>query len=275
MWMDAGYRIPEDASLPCGDLSVLFCGHYRLQQAPRFRTTRPNGREDWQLLYVATGQVRFLIHGEYRWVTAGQAVLYRPHEPQDYIYHIADKPEVYWVHFCGDQAETMLNRYGLTDALMTVGDNPDLRRLPEQIIRDIQQCRPHCEDMTALLLMQWFIALQRGRNETAHTPCNALVRQALVDFQRLYANPFSLTAYARSLPMEPGWFSRLFRRETGSSPQAYLTNLRLTRAAHLLRSTDCPVGEVARLVGYEDPLYFSRLFARHFGVSPRHYRKSG
>lgn len=273
MWMQTGYLVPDEAPIPDGQLVVLSCGHYRLQNTPRFRTARPHGREDWQLLYIAAGRGRFLIRGQYRWVSAGQAVLYRPHEPQDYTYYAVDKPEIYWVHFAGERAEELTRRYGLTEPLLTVGELPEYRQLPQLIIRDIQQQRPHSEDATALLLLQWFIALHRGRAEAGRSPRNALIRQAIADFQTLYARPFSLTDYARSLPMEAGWFSRLFRRETGLSPQAYLMELRLTRSAELLRSTDCPIGEVARLVGYEDPLYFSRLFTRRFGVSPRGYRK--
>ena len=274
VWMQTGYVIPDEDPIPSGDLTVLCCGHYRLQNAPRFHTARPNGRPDWQLLYVAAGRGRFLVAGEHRWVGAGQAVLYRPHEPQDYTYYAADNPEVYWVHFAGDRAEELLVRYGLTDPLLTVGEHSDYHRLPERIIQVIQQQPPHSEDQTALLLLEWLIALRQGQQALTHRPRHTLVEQAVADFQTRYAQPFSLTEYARSLPMEPGWFSRLFRRQMGLSPQAYLMELRLTRAAQLLRATDCPVGEVARLVGYEDPLYFSRLFTRRFGVSPRSYRRA-
>lgn len=273
MWMQTGYRVPDEAPIPPGEVTVLSCGHYRLQQASRFRTARLQGRPDWQLLYLAAGRGRFLLQGDYRWVTAGQAVLYRPGEPQDYTYYAADSPEVYWIHFAGERVEELLTRYGLTDSLLTVGDRPAFRQLPEQIIRDIQQQAPHGEDMTALWLVQWLIALQRGRTEGTHPAGNSLIRQAVADFHARFAQPFSVADYARSLHMEPGWFSRLFRRYTGLSPQPYLIELRMTHAARLLRSTDCPVGEVARLVGYEDPLYFSRLFTCRFGLSPRAYRK--
>ena len=50
-------------------------------------------------------------------------------------------------------------------------------------------------------------------------------------------------------------------------------SIKMREAAARLSATVLPVGEVAALVGYEDPNYFSRLFAREFGMPPREYRR--
>lgn len=64
---------------------------------------------------------------------------------------------------------------------------------------------------------------------------------------------------------------RLFARHTGESMQAWIRQLRLREAASLLRTSGLRVNEVARLVGYSDPLYFSRAFRRAYGVSPSRF----
>lgn len=64
-----------------------------------------------------------------------------------------------------------------------------------------------------------------------------------------------------------------FRRKGLSSPSKYIRDYRLTKAKHLLRSTELPVGQIAFAVGFEDPLYFSRLFKASIGNSPTKYRK--
>jgi AraC family transcriptional regulator of arabinose operon len=48
--------------------------------------------------------------------------------------------------------------------------------------------------------------------------------------------------------------------------------LRMREARRLLVETDLTVAEVARKVGFEDPLYFSRCFRHLTGVPPSHYR---
>jgi AraC-like DNA-binding protein len=60
----------------------------------------------------------------------------------------------------------------------------------------------------------------------------------------------------------------LFKAAFGMTPVAYRTQLRLRKARELLVSTQYNVGQVARMVGYRDPLYFSRVFRRKLGVLP-------
>lgn len=273
MYMDVGYRVADDAPIPPGELTVLCAGHYRLHAAARFHTARVNGRPDFQLLYIAEGRARFWLEGKWVWVTAGQLVLYRPYEPQDYVYYLADRPEVYWVHFAGSGAAALPEDWGLTAPLTTVGKSPEYPRLFRELIREIQHDRPHIGEMTALLLRQLVVALSRGQRSAEGAYRSPLVEQAVADFHADYAQPFCLSDYARGHGVELCWFSRTFRRQMGLSPQQYLIHLRLSRAKELLVSTDCLVEEVARMVGYDNPLYFSRLFSRHFGVSPREFRK--
>ena len=69
------------------------------------------------------------------------------------------------------------------------------------------------------------------------------------------------------------WFIRCFRTQMGITPQQYLTEIRLSRAKELLAASEYPVGEVAAMVGYGNPLYFSRIFRQRVGVSPLVYRR--
>ena len=50
--------------------------------------------------------------------------------------------------------------------------------------------------------------------------------------------------------------------------------LRIRNAQVLLETTDGTVSEIARIVGYENPMYFSRIFRKEKGMSPLKYRKS-
>jgi len=68
--------------------------------------------------------------------------------------------------------------------------------------------------------------------------------------------------------------SRQFVAHTGSPPQRWLRNHRLKLAARLLSTTTLRVGEVARRIGFSDPLHFSRAFSSKYGVCPREYSKS-
>ena len=71
----------KDKSKP---LIVTSCGTYHLFTRPKLPTWRPNGRLDFQLLYVASGKAHFHFGDKEEIVTAGHMVLYRPKEPQKY-----------------------------------------------------------------------------------------------------------------------------------------------------------------------------------------------
>ncbi len=47
---------------------------------------------------------------------------------------------------------------------------------------------------------------------------------------------------------------------------------RLRRACKLLAETGNPIQEIARNVGYDNPLTFSKIFKSYYGISPREYR---
>lgn len=67
--------------------------------------------------------------------------------------------------------------------------------------------------------------------------------------------------------------TRLFKDRVKTSPGRYILNQRLTRAMSLLSGTNFPIGKVAKLCGYRDPITFSRFIKRATGLGPMDYRK--
>ncbi len=89
-----------------------------------------------------------------------------------------------------------------------------------------------------------------------------------------FAEPLSLEDLAARYGMGAQRFSYCFARAHRGRPMNLLVALRLEQAMRLLQ-TDMRVKDVARAVGYEDPLYFSRLFKRHYGCAPSAARREG
>jgi AraC-like DNA-binding protein len=83
--------------------------------------------------------------------------------------------------------------------------------------------------------------------------------------------PLSVQEIADAGGCSPATAERLFARHTGAAVSAWVRSERMREAATLLRTTGLRVGEVAREVGYDDPLYFSRVFRSAFGVPPTRY----
>ena len=58
------------------------------------------------------------------------------------------------------------------------------------------------------------------------------------------------------------------------SPQEFLINLRLEKAARMLSGTKDPVGDIAAMVGYTDALAFSKAFKKKYGETPTDFRNT-
>lgn len=73
--------------------------------------------------------------------------------------------------------------------------------------------------------------------------------------------------------LSPHHFHRLFTTAFRASPGAYVTELRLARAARRIATTDAPITDVCLSTGFESMGSFLTRFRRSFGVSPRAWRK--
>jgi len=69
-------------------------------------------------------------------------------------------------------------------------------------------------------------------------------------------------------------FINKFKKITGLTPIQYLTNWRLLKARNMIKSTDIPLSNVGREVGYNSEVSFSRAFKRQFNTTPGRIRKS-
>lgn len=282
MYLNSGYLHNsaidfKDKSRP---LIVGSCGTYRLKTRPKLPTYRPRGRVDYQIIYISAGKAHFHFGSEENEtiVTAGNMVLYRPKELQKYEYYGADKTEVYWVHFTGGNVKNILRKYGISDDMrvLYVGTSPVYAELFKCMIEELQRCRDDYEEMLTILLRELLITIHRELKKERRISDPYLDHEmdlAVRYFSENYSSDISIEDYARSRGMSISWFIRNFRKYTGTTPMQYILNARMTNAQMLLETTQYPVSEIARIVGYDNPLYFSRLFHRQRGFSPSAFRK--
>ena len=82
------------------------------------------------------------------------------------------------------------------------------------------------------------------------------------------ANPPALEALGQEVGCSQFYLSRIFSREVGLTIPQYLRNLRMERAAELLRTGRYNVTEAATEVGYSSLSHFSKAFCETIGCCP-------
>jgi transcriptional regulator GlxA family with amidase domain len=83
---------------------------------------------------------------------------------------------------------------------------------------------------------------------------------------------FSLKEAARDVATSERTLARRTQSVLGRSPLAYVQDLRVDRAVHLLRTSDASVDEIATRVGYADGVTLRTLLRRKTGTGIRELR---
>ena len=256
---------------------VTAAGYFRLQTSPVFVTERPNGRGDYQLLYIASGKVHLYQDGKEKIIPKGNMILFRPGDKQMYNIYLEDKPETYWVHFTGSDVDALLDYYEMpkSDNVFFTGTSPDYQWLYRQMIQELQLQRVNYEDLLNMNLRHIFLMINRYLKEGNDIGSDVLneIERATHYFTENYNQFISIKDYASKRHMTDCWFNRIFKQVVKVTPMQYILSLRITNAINLLDNSDYNITQVAAAVGYDNPLYFSRLFAKHVGVPPTEYRK--
>ncbi|MBE7063397.1 MAG: helix-turn-helix domain-containing protein [Clostridia bacterium] len=102
---------------------------------------------------------------------------------------------------------------------------------------------------------------------------NDVINAILEACNRNYAEELSIEKFAKEYYLNPNYLARLFKKEVGQTFSAYLNNLRIHKAWHMLLATDDKIVDIAYAVGYTSDAYFIRVFKKIRGVTPLQFRQ--
>ena len=122
-------------------------------------------------------------------------------------------------------------------------------------------------------LIQVACQIHEAINLRRDTTNRQVIEEAKRYIQEHYPDPdLSVEMICRQLHMSPAYFSTMFKKETGQTYVAYLTEVRLNKAVELLNETNDKTYVIARKVGYQEQNYFSYVFKKKYGLSPSKFR---
>ncbi|OON39985.1 transcriptional activator RhaS [Izhakiella australiensis] len=124
------------------------------------------------------------------------------------------------------------------------------------------------------LFMQLLICLRKG-GEALQDENSADTRllRLLEWLNSHYGEEVDWASLAQHFSLPLRTLHRQLKQQTGSTPQRYLTRLRLLQARHQLRHSESRITDIAFQCGFGDSNHFSTLFRREFGCTPRAERQ--
>lgn len=143
---------------------------------------------------------------------------------------------------------------------------------PSSLVPELQNL--YLEGRAVEIVVETIAAIMKSEKRDAGG--SLLGRHDLARLQRatdlIAANltqPLSVEAIAREAGTSASGLQRLFRASKGKSVFEYVRQLRLERAASLLKAGHVSVQEASAIAGYTNPANFATAFKRQFGMTPR------
>lgn len=98
-------------------------------------------------------------------------------------------------------------------------------------------------------------------------------RELLAYIQEHYTEKITLSMLAQEFHLSEKYISWYFKEHFYISFMQYVSHLRMTKAKHLLYSTEYSITEIAFSCGYPSVNFFIRSFKEVHGITPLQYRK--
>lgn len=256
--------------------------------SPSFNTT-VHQHNDWELLYVDSGEINFVTQEKSNFLKQGDVVFHHPNETHSTVCNGKKSASIFNIHFVSNSpsmeyfmgksltvspkaADTLKRLIDECNATYRVSEHPI-------VVRDTAPFGG--EQMTELLLEEFLLLLVRDIESSADvlkysfnkektTPQMDEICKYLKDnvYGRLTLEDLTIKFH-----FSKSFLCEHFKKCTGLSPIAYYLDLKLTEAKRLLREDDLTINEIAERLGFESLEYFSRYFKKRVGRSPREFRK--
>lgn len=102
-----------------------------------------------------------------------------------------------------------------------------------------------------------------------------LLKKAIAVVENNIGDPlFGIEKMAEEIGMSRSSLQRRIKSSTGFPPSELIRNIRLRKAALMLKNKSDSISQISFLVGFDDPSYFTKSFKKQFGVPPSEYVQS-
>ncbi len=246
------------------ELNPLVFGH---EVCKPLHSYGPATRFFYLIHYVVSGEGIFQRGGKQYRVRAGQCFVICPDDITFYQADEADPWHYIWLGFTTSLPLPPRMTAPILESETAARIFPEMLRYMEA---GVEQPEIY---LTARLweLYSHFSCHDRTADQS-HT--ETLMLRAKNAIESEYMQEITVEGLAKRLHLERSYFSTLFKKYFGISPQGYLVNYRLRIAALLLTREHYTPTLAARATGYTDLCNFSRMFKKKYHMSPSEYARS-
>jgi two-component system response regulator YesN len=146
----------------------------------------------------------------------------------------------------------------------------DTNNLINEIIYNISLCESI--DTLHILLLNVIHTMYELFSNQQLTRNQYYMRQVDYYIKQHMDEKISLEKLSFYIKFSSSHLSRIIKSETKLTLVPYITKKKMKMAQKLLSNPSLKIKDVAKMVGYEDPLYFNKAFKKEFHQTPKEYR---
>lgn len=237
---------------------------------------RNNGFPDYTLLLTNTS-AQFTINQTQQNVSAHSIAIIDKHTPYTYFNPEGNYSDD-WVYFnCYDEQwikkiSPMLNQF------FTIPEGILIKNYMNELIweRNLEENNVGVENSELLLqvLLNNFISIsQNNPNNENDNPYFYTFKKIRMDIRNHPELDYSPEAIANTMSISLSHFQHLYKNFFGQSLKTDIIINRVTKARHLIATSNLTISEIAEICGYKNDVHFYRQFKSITGTSPREYQR--
>lgn len=261
------------------DLSLFQCGREKCSPAHSFG---PAARNHYLFHYVISGTGKLFAYDkngetkEYSIKSMQGFMIF----PDQITMYVADKDlpwEYVWVEFDGLRAKAVVETAGFSlDQPIYKARSKEFR---EEMMKEMNYIAENGSSSPFDLIGHLYLFIDHLTRSTEGVKVHHssklrdfYIHEAIEFVEHNFQNDISVEDIADVCGLNRSYFGKIFKEALGKSPQEFLLNYRMVKAAELLKLTKLSVGDISSAVGYGNQLHFSRAFKNIYGVSPKKWR---
>ena len=238
-----------------------------------------------EVLYVLEGNIGIGLNKEYRVLQSGDLSIcgskdihyYNSQGMKSKTVMIIFRPELLALKELGPENISIASEF-----IKCSKDQEQKKRIEsiiKEIVKESDEKSAFYDDFINFKLCELFLCIFRY-NKQYYSSCissgekiadlqHLPMQKALKYIEDNYSEEITLEILSEEAGLSPFYFSRLFKKTTGTNYNSYLTQLRINNAEHLIKTTGEHIIDIAYKTGFKSIRTFNRTFKSIKGHTPQ------
>lgn len=254
---------------------------YNTESFSLFNMHKAHFHDEYEIYYLTNGSRQFYINDKVYPLDSG-SLAFVDGEDMHRAFSVNGKPHTRFV-VCIKKSKLQKDFPQLTQPFANGGvlaldptQQKEMQHLFDMLKNECESNDLMQHEAIYALVLKLFINVSRFFHKASsivNNCCGAAIN--IIDFINSHYNEkFTLEDISVGCNISVSHLTRLFKASTGYTVVEYTNNLRIKKAAELIKNTELSISEIALKTGFASFSYFGKMFSKYYGVSPIKYRNA-